>query len=164
MMAATERDGELIADLKAQGPRLRKLQMMRIRRLGPQMRHGCAATNFRCALPALCSEGHGRPPALDPPVDQRSTETVSPPITQRSSAGVSLRVAGEVAVKLGEQCDAIGKPQLRSGGDECRILRGRCAIHDEARARQRLEHRHKRRVRDPVVRPSQTAAQDQRRV
>ena len=35
VMAATERDGELIADFEAQGSRLRKLQVMRIRRLPP---------------------------------------------------------------------------------------------------------------------------------
>ena len=35
MVAATERNGELIADFEAQGSRLRKLQVMRIRRLTP---------------------------------------------------------------------------------------------------------------------------------
>jgi hypothetical protein len=35
VMAAAERHGKLIADLEAQGPGLRKAQMMRIGRLAP---------------------------------------------------------------------------------------------------------------------------------
>ena len=71
---------------------------------------------------------------------------------------------GEIAIELGEQRHAVGKPKLRTGGGERGILRQRCAVDDEACARERLEHRHERRVADPVVCPGDPPAQRQHRV
>src|SRR5205085_6275670 len=54
--------------------------------------------------------------------------------------------------------------QLRAGGGQRRVLRRRCAVDDEARARKRLEESSQRRVAHPVVRPRDARAHGQRRV
>ena len=50
VMAAAERHRELIADFETDCSGLGKAQVMRIAGCRPQTRHGCEATNFRCAL------------------------------------------------------------------------------------------------------------------
>ena len=50
VMTTAEGYREFIADLQPDCSRLRKTQVMRIGRRRPHTRHGCEATNFRCAL------------------------------------------------------------------------------------------------------------------
>ena len=50
VMTAAEGNGELVADFKSDSSRLRKPKVMRGGGCRPQMRQGCDATNFRCAL------------------------------------------------------------------------------------------------------------------
>ena len=46
MVSATQRNGELIADLAPECSGLRKSQMMGIRGLRPQIKQGCLATDL----------------------------------------------------------------------------------------------------------------------
>jgi hypothetical protein len=68
------------------------------------------------------------------------------------------------AVELAEQRHAIEEPQLRSGRCQRGVLCRRCALDDEAGSGQRFEHRHERRITDPVVRPRGTHGASTRRL
>jgi hypothetical protein len=70
-------------------------------------------------------------------------------------------VLGEFAVEFGEQSHAVGELELGAGRGERGVLRRQRAVDDEARARQRLEHRRERGIAHPVVRPGEPAAQKQ---
>ena len=49
MVSSAQRDCELIADLAAESPGLGEAEMMRVRRVRPQIRHGCLATWRTCS-------------------------------------------------------------------------------------------------------------------
>ena len=71
-------------------------------------------------------------------------------------------MGGELAVELGEQCDTVGEAKLGTGRRKRGVLRGCCAVDDEARAWKRLEHGAERRIADPVMRPGKPRAQCER--
>ena len=85
-----------------------------------------------------------------------------PAHTQRAGSGIGRGVAGQFAVDLAQDRDAVGEAQLRSGRDEAGIGRRRRAVDDEARAGQRLECRCDRMIAHPVVRPGEPRSQGER--
>ena len=71
-------------------------------------------------------------------------------------------MGGELAVELGEQCDTVGEAKLGTGRRKRGVLRGCCAVDDEARAWKRLEQGGKRGITDPVMRPGNARAHGER--
>src|SRR5262249_61460010 len=83
--------------------------------------------------------GSVAPYRRDSASSSRATKpTRSPAVADRARAGVGRRVRGELAVKLGEPRDVIGKPQLHTHRRQRGVMRWGCTI-DEPAARQRPE-------------------------
>jgi hypothetical protein len=56
----------------------------------------------------------------------------SPDVANCTGAGVTLQAIGKLSVELGGDRPAIAQPQLRAGGNEGLVGRGRGAVDDEA--------------------------------
>lgn len=65
----------------------------------------------------------------------------------------------ELGVGLGEQRNAVCEAKLGAGGRERGVPYGRGAVDHEARAGQRLQRRHQRRIAHPIMRAGKPSAQ-----
>ncbi len=160
-------------DPRSQSPERRSHAIARRHRHDPRDHRGGEAARHRRARPSHRRQARTREFEgaqadvacwqLTKAETEPGRDRVLPRPAHGAGAGISVAVAGELAVELADDGDAVGELELGAGGGERGILRRRGAVDDEARARQRLEYGSERRITHPVMRPGEPAPQRQHR-